>query len=111
MREGVDGFVISTNLLHFDHQIVTRKATQVVLSRFEELQQSLQELSQSSDTLTATGARCLFRQLGDFSVILAWHVIGKFFKLEVLVPESSWARQRLSLLRHSTAATNHSVCC
>lgn len=56
-------------------------ATQVVLSRFKELRQSLQELSQSSDTSTVTGAQGLFRQLDDFRMILTLHVVDEILQV------------------------------
>jgi len=56
-------------------------ATQVVLSRFKELKQSLLELSQSSDASTVTGAQGLLRQLDDFRMIIALHVIDDILQL------------------------------
>jgi hypothetical protein len=49
-------------------------ATQVVLSRFHELQQSLHILCESKDTTTITGAQGLLRQLEDFRIIICLHI-------------------------------------
>jgi len=50
-------------------------ATQVVLSRYSELCQSLEVLSQSNDASTVTGAQGLLKQLRDITILICLHII------------------------------------